>query len=170
MTATATRAEDIFRHLEDLRTGTYEGAAGWEERVARFRRGIELLDPAVRRVLDETNTTFLDGTGSINHRSGEDRDGGVWAHWELSWPEQRATRTRDGGRVPPVQVIATFLRATTHPHLSGSGGAMWPCQVTDADDAQRQESILRAIVEAELHQRIFQGTWRVVPGFVRNRA
>jgi hypothetical protein len=25
--------------------------------------------------------------------------------------------------------------------------------------------ILRAIVECELHERIFQGTWRVVPAF-----
>jgi len=35
--------------------------------------------------------------------------------------------------------------------------------VTDAADAERQDPILRAIVECELHERIFQGTWRVVP-------
>ncbi len=42
---------------------------------------------------------------------------------------------------------------------------MWPCQVIDDADAERQEPILRAIVESELHQRIFQGTWRVIPAF-----
>ena len=34
------------------------------------------------------------------------------------------------------------------------------CQVTDAADAERQEPILRAIVECELHERIFQAPGR----------
>jgi hypothetical protein len=42
---------------------------------------------------------------------------------------------------------------------------MWPCQVTDEQDAERQEPIVRAIVECELHERIFQGTWQVIPAF-----
>jgi len=29
---------------------------------------------------------------------------------------------------------------------------------------------VRAIVEAELHQRIFEGSWRIVPGFTRRSA
>jgi hypothetical protein len=86
---------------------------------------------------------------------------GAYARWELSWPEQRHPAARPGGRVEPVQVIAVFGRGTTHPHLRGAVAGMWPCQVTDAADAERQEPILRAIVECELHERIFQapGKW-----------
>jgi hypothetical protein len=69
------RAADIFRHLADLRSGTYEGARQWPERVEVFRRAVSLLDPVVRRVL-EANAVFLHGTGTIHHRAGDDRDGG----------------------------------------------------------------------------------------------
>jgi len=64
-----------------------------------------------------------------------------------------------------ILLHAVFGRRNTHPHLRGAAAGMWPCQVTDAADAERQEPILRAIVECELHERIFQGTWRVVPAF-----
>jgi uncharacterized protein YndB with AHSA1/START domain len=37
--------------------------------------------------------------------------------------------------------------------------------VTGEQDARRQEPIVRAIVECELHERIFQGTWQVIPAF-----
>lgn len=164
------RPDDIFRHLEDLRTRSFEGVQEWDGKVDRFRRAIRLLDPVVRGVVDEADGTFLDGTGAVNHRTGEDRDGGEWAHWELAWPAQRDARGRDGGRVQPVQVIATFLRGSPHPHLSGSAAGMWPCQVTDAGDAARQEPIIRAIIETELHQRIFDGTWRVIPAFARQHS
>jgi hypothetical protein len=49
--------------------------------------------------------------------------------------------------VEPVQVIAVFGRGNTHPHLRGAAAGMWPCQVTNPADAERQEPILRAIVE-----------------------
>src|SRR5262245_60698100 len=65
----------------------------------------------------------------------------------------------------PVQVIAVFGRGNTRPHLRGAAAGMWPCQVTNPADAERQEPILRAIVECELHERIFQGSWRVIPAF-----
>jgi hypothetical protein len=35
--------------------------------------------------------------------------------------------------------------------------------VTSADDAERQIPIVRAIVEAELHQRIYEGRYPVMP-------
>lgn len=161
------RPDDIFRHLEDLRTRSYEGVHEWDSKLDLFWRAMALLDPVVRRVMDEVDETFLDRTGGVNHRRGEDRDGGAWAHWELSWPAQREAQGRDGGRVQPIQVIATFLRGSPHPHLSGSVAGMWPCQVTDEGDAARQETIIRAIVETELHQRIFDGRWRIVPAFAR---
>ncbi|MQA87668.1 MAG: hypothetical protein GEV03_24345 [Streptosporangiales bacterium] len=166
-TALPPRSEDIFRHLEDLRTRSYEGVHDWEGKLDLFRRAMALLDPVVRRIMDETNRTFLDDTGGVNHRVGEDRDGGAWAHWELSWPAQREATARDGGRVQPIQVIATFPRGAPHPHLSASIGGMWPCQITDEADAGRQEPVIGAIVETELHQRIFDGRWQVIPAFTR---
>jgi hypothetical protein len=166
VTAQPPRTEDVFRHLEDLRTDTYEGAHDWPDRVAVFRRAVELLDPLVKRVLDETNAALLDGTGTVQQHVGEDADGGVYAHWYLSWPAQRTATARDGAHVQPIQVIATFARGTTHPHWTGTTAGMWPCQVIDEVDAARQEPIIRAIAEAE-HQRIFDGTWRVVPAFAR---
>lgn len=163
MTESPPRREDIFRHLEDLRSRSYEGARDWPGRVAVFQRAVALLDPVVREVLTGVSEDFLAGAGVIGYHTGEDRDGGVYAHWELSWPQQRAAR--DGGRVEPVQVMAVFARGSTHPHLRGAVAGMWPCQVTSEADARRQEPVLRAIVEAELHQRIFQGGWQVIPSF-----
>lgn len=163
----APRQEDIFRHLDDLRTRTYEGAGNWSERVACFHRAVKLLDPVVRRVLGETDAAFLDGTAVADHDAGEDEDGGRWARWILSWPTQREAPGREGGGVQPVQVTALFARHNIHPHLSGTTAGMWPCQVTDEADAARQEPIVRAIVEAELHQRIVEGRWGIVPAFIR---
>jgi len=159
------RSEDVFRHLEDLRTGTFEGAESREDRVALFRRAVDLLDPVVRDVLDETNATFLDGSGQVDHRSVHvDGSGDAVARWELSWPEQRqAGNVRPDGGVPPIQVVAWFAAGFNHPHLRGSQAGNWPLQVVDERDARRQEPIVRAIAEAELHERIFEGTWRIVP-------
>lgn len=64
-------------------------------------------------------------------------------------------------------MIALFRRTFNHPHLRGSTAGDWPMQVLDAADAARQEPIVRAIVEVELHQRIFEGRWGVVPRTVR---
>ncbi len=140
------RVEDLFRHLEDLRTNSFEGAGPRAERVELFRRAVELLGPVARLILEEANA----------------------ARWELSWPEQRAAANiRGGDGVPPVQVVAWFAAGFTHPHLVGSRTGDWPLQVTSQADAERQEPIVRAIVEAELHQRIFEGGWRIVPGYTR---
>jgi hypothetical protein len=163
------RVEDLFRHLDDLRTNSYEGAGPREERVGLFRRALELFGPVVRRVLDEANAAVLDGTGAVReHDLAEQPDGGWTARWELSWPEQQAAENlRGGDGVQPVQVVAWFAAGFTHPHLSGSRAGDWPLQVTSQADAERQETIVRAIVEAELHQRIFEGGWRIVPGYTR---
>lgn len=174
MTSTDTgrppRREDIFRHLDDLRTRTCEGAGEWPERVAYFERLVDLLDPVVRRILTETDAAFLDETGEVTHHAGEDRDGGRWARWDLYWPAQRTATSRHGGPVQPVQVMVVFGRGNTHPHLSGTTAGMWPCEVIDETDAQRQDPVLRAIVEAELHQRIFEGRWQIIPAYARQYA
>ena len=64
------RATDIFRHLSDLRSGTYEGARPWPERVEVVRRAVSLLDPVVRRVLEQANAVFVRGSGTIHYGPG----------------------------------------------------------------------------------------------------
>jgi hypothetical protein len=110
---------------------------------------------------------FLEHTGEVRRYSAEEQDGSVGAHWELSWPRQRQAVSRDGGPVPPVQLIAWFRRSFNHAHLRGSTAGDWPLQVTSPDDATRQIPIVRAIVEAELHQRIYEGRYPVMPVAVR---
>jgi hypothetical protein len=166
---TGERQRDVLRHLEDLRTRTFEGRSSREERVELFRRAVDLIDALVRRVLAEVDEAFLDGSGQIERDDGPvGPEGDLAVRWILSWPDQRGARNvRAEGAVGPIEVVASFLADFNHPHLRGSVAGHWPFQVVDEEDAARQESIIRAIVEAELHQRIFEGTWRVVPGFVR---
>lgn len=161
------REEDVGRHLADLVSRSYEGAESWPDRLAVFDRAVELLGPLVERILDETDTAFLDGTGDIARRTVEHDDGSVVVRWELSWPSQREATGRDDGPVAPIQVIAWFRRTFNHAHVRGSIAGDWPLQVTSEVDAARQEPIVRAIVEAELHQRIFDGRWWVLPSAVR---
>jgi hypothetical protein len=60
------RTEDLFRHLDDLRTNPFEGAGPRAERIELFRRAVELLGPVMRPVLDEANAALLDGTGELS--------------------------------------------------------------------------------------------------------
>ncbi|MDQ3987627.1 MAG: hypothetical protein M3228_08405 [Actinomycetota bacterium] len=161
------RAEDLMRHLADLVAHSYEGAESWPDRLAVFHQAVTLLDPVVRGVLAEADATFLENTGGIARHSVEHGDGSVGEHWELSWPRQREAISRDGGPVAPVEVIAWFRRSFNHAHLRGSTAGDWPLQVTSTDDATRQLPIVRAIVEAELHQRIYEGRYPVMPVAVR---
>ena len=157
------RDEDLLRHLADLVARSYEGAETWPDRLAVFGRAVDLLDPVVRGILDRANVAFLESTGEITRGSAEDDDGSVWEHWELSWPRQRAAISRFDGPVTPIRVSAWFRRTFNHPHLRGSTAGDWPLQVTTTEDAARQEPIVRAIVEAELHQKIYEGRWAVMP-------
>jgi hypothetical protein len=161
------RDEDLLRHLADLVARSYEGATSWPDRLSVFHRAVEFLDPVVRRVFAEADAIFLETTGEINRRRVEQGDGSVGEIWELSWPRQREAVSRDGGPVAPVQVIAWFRRSFNHAHLRGSTAGDWPLQVTSTDDATRQLPIVRAIVEAELHQRIYEGRYPVMPVAVR---
>jgi hypothetical protein len=161
------REEDLMRHLADLVVGRYEGAESWADRLGVFRRAVELLDPVVRGVLAEADAMFLEHTGEISRYSVDQDDASVGEHWELSWPRQREAVSRDGGPVPPVRVIAWFRRSFNHAHLRGSTAGDWPLQVISADDAARQLTIVRAIVEAELHQKIYEGRYPVMPIAVR---
>ncbi|HET9254611.1 MAG TPA: hypothetical protein VFO16_05340 [Pseudonocardiaceae bacterium] len=161
------REEDLLRHLADLVARRYEGAESWADRVAVFRRAVQLLDPVIRGVLAEANAMFLEDTGEVSQHQLEHEDGSVGERWELSWPRQREAVSRHGGPVGPVQVVAWFQRSFNHAHLRGSTAGDWPLQVTTTDDAIRQLPIVRAIVEAELHQRIYEGRYPVMPIAVR---
>src|SRR5439155_4877635 len=91
--------------------------------------------------------------------------GGLVTRFELSWPEQRAAQVMRGphGPLQPVRIVVDYSQGFLHPHLSGSTAGFWPFQVTSAADAGRQRGILAAIVELELHQRIFETDWRILP-------
>lgn len=163
--ATAIRADDLLPHLEDLRTGTYEGAKSRSAKEALYRRGIELITPIVRAILEEANALFLEGTGEIQVSGPmDDGAGGLEAHFELSWPEQREAQGTYGRQQPlePVRIVVTYSQNFLHPHLCGSTAGYWPFQVKRESDAERQQGILAAIVELELHQRIYETDWRIL--------
>jgi hypothetical protein len=63
----------------------------------------------------------------------------------------------------PVRIVVRFRRDFLHPHLSGTALGDWPFQVVSAEDAERQAPVFAAIVEAELHQRVFEAGWQVLP-------
>jgi hypothetical protein len=166
-------SEDILRHCRDLKTRTYEGAAG-DARQEVYRRAVELITPVVRHALEQTNADLLDATGEIEVVGPRpDGNGGTETVFSLSWPAQRsADETRSGAPVEPVRVIARFGAGTQHPHLSGTRPVSappgdYPLQVTSVADAERQRGNVSAIVEAELHVRIFEGGWRIIPAAAR---
>ncbi len=160
------RADDLLRHLQDLRSDTYEGAMSRGAKEEVYRQGINLLRPVAVEILEEANTLFLNGTGHVQMIGPEeDGFGGLVTRFELSWPEQRAARVMRGpnGPLQPVRIVINYSRGFHHPHLSGSTAGFWPFQVTSAADAGRQKGILAAIVELELHQRIYETDWRILP-------
>jgi hypothetical protein len=167
------RTIDLFRHLDDVRLRSYEGAGPRADRNKVFERAVELIDPLVMGILEETREVFLDGHGDVSFAApDDDGTGGMVATWNLSWPEQRAGVNRheppeSASPIEPIKVIAWFGATFTHWHLAGAGLGHWPLQVVDAGDAARQEPILRAIVEAELHQRIYEGGWQILPGYAK---
>lgn len=163
---TTIRADDLLRHLQDLRTGTYEGEKSRSAKEDLYRKGIELLAPIAVSILEEANALFLNGTGEVQVIGpADDGSGGLETRFELSWPEQREAQFTRGPREPlqPVRIIVNYSQSFLHPHLSGSSAGYWPFQVTSEADAERQKSILAAIVELELHQRIFETDWHILP-------
>jgi hypothetical protein len=163
---TAIRPDDLLRHLQDLRSGTYEGEKSRSAKEDVYRQGIELITPVAVSILEEANTLFLNGTGEILVIGPEDDgSGGLETRFELSWPEQRAAWVTRGPHQPlePVRIVVNYSQNFLHPHLSGSAAGYWPFQVTSEADAERQRAILAAIVELELHQRIFETDWRILP-------
>ena len=62
-----------------------------------------------------------------------------------------------------MRIVVNYSQGELHPHLAGSTAGFWPFQVTSEADAGRQKGVLAAIVELELHQRIFETDWRILP-------
>jgi hypothetical protein len=164
--------DGIQRHLEDLKENAYEGASGAERR-ARYGAAFDLLTPVAVDVLQQVNASLLRGTGDVSVRApGPDGDGGLIGSWLLSWPELCESSSRlTGEPLRPVTISAVFPPGFTHPHLVAGGPvdpraaslAAWPMQVTSPDDAEQQRPVLWAIATAELHDRIYQSSWRIIP-------
>lgn len=159
----AIRFDDLLRHLKDLHTGTYEGVQERKAKEEIYHQGIRLLTPVALAVLQEANGMFLENTGDI-HIVGPERDDseGLVTRFELSWPEQRAA-SYNSRPLQPISIVVDYSQNFLHPHLAGSGAGYWPFQVTSEADTERQKSILAAIVELEIHQRIFETNWRILP-------
>lgn len=160
------RPDDLLRHLQDLRTGTYEGVQSRMAKEELYLKGIELLTPVAIAILEEANSLFLQETGEIRVVGPKENSlGELETRFELSWPEQRAAHTTYASHKPlqPVCIVINYSQNFLHPHLSGSTAGYWPFQITSEADADRQKGILSAIVELELHQRIFETDWRILP-------
>jgi hypothetical protein len=169
----ALRVEDFRRHVADLQIRGYEGRISRADRDAMFRGSFALLDPLALQVLQEMNDGLLGGSGDIEVRPPQpDGTGGTAGSWSLSWPLQRSARNRlTETPLLPVTIGAVFPEEWTHAHLAarvhaGIHGLIgWPLQVVNTTDARRQVWILRAIAEAELHDRIYEAdvNWRIIP-------
>jgi hypothetical protein len=164
-------SQQMTRHLDDLRTGSYEGAKTREEREAVFKAAAELVSATVTDALGEVNSWLLDGQGTVTFTDVvSDGADGVAAVWELRWPDQEDTSGRlRPGPVAPVEVTAIFPAGWTHGHLRGRRLGNWPLQVTSAADAASLRPIIDAIIAAELHEVVYESaiTWRVASGYTR---
>jgi hypothetical protein len=164
--------DGIERHLEDLRGNAYEGASG-ADRQARYVAAFELLTPVAVDVLQQVNASLLRETGEVSLRApGPDGGGGSIGSWLLTWPElSKSTSRFTGERLQPVTISAVFPPGFTHPHLVAGGPVdpravslnAWPMQVTSPEDAEQYRPLLWAIAAAEVHDRIYQSSWRVIP-------
>ena len=77
------RADDLLRHLQDLRSGTYEGTTRRGAKEVVYRQGIKLLRPVAVEILEEANTSFLNGTGNVQMIGPEeDGSGGLVTRFE----------------------------------------------------------------------------------------
>ena len=168
------RVEDTMRHLADLEHDYYEEAESREDREEIFLEAFRLLTPLAVEVLDDANEWFLHGAGRVETNAPvRDDDGGINGSWTLTWDRlEAATNVHSNEPLLPVTIDAVYPSHWTHGHLARMHAGLpsevtaWPMQVTSAEDVARQEPILRAIVESEIHERVYQtdGDWRLVTG------
>ena len=165
--------DGIRRHVNDLRSGTFEGRAG-KDREASYREAFDFLTPVAQAVLTTINETLLAGSGQVSVQPPEpDGRGGLIGSWTLTWPLLRQAVNRiSGGHLRPVMIGAVFPAGFVHPHLVAGGPVdtrsdslvAWPMQVVTAAAAATYEPLLWAIASAEVHDRIYQSSWAIIPG------
>ena len=169
------RIEDMKRHLSDLQHNSYDEAQERSERDIVFVRAFELLTPWAQQVLEDMNDWLVNGMGTVSvNEPVSDGEGGINGSWTLTWPKLEAsTNVHNGEPLRPVTIDAVYPGHWTHGHIARLHEGLpaevtaWPMQVLNEEDAARQEPILRAIAEAELHERLYQanGDWQMVlPG------
>jgi hypothetical protein len=164
--------EGLKRHLKDLQENKYEGTAG-AERQRQYATAFDLLTPVALGVLRDMNALLLAGGGEVSAQSpAPDGQGGLIGSWILTWPQLLKARNRMTGKpLPPVTLSAVFPAGFVHPHLVAGGrvdpGAAsltaWPMQVVSAADANRHQQLLWALAAAEVHDRIYQSSWQIIP-------
>jgi hypothetical protein len=164
--------EGIERHLEDLRHNAYEGASG-AARQRLYLAAFDLLTPVAVDVLQQLNVSLLRGTGEVAVRAPEpDGLGGSIGSWVLTWSQLSTSKSRlTGEPLHPVLISAVFPPGFTHPHLVAGGPvdpraaslSAWPMQITSPEDAEQHRPVLWAIATAEVHDRIYQSSWGVIP-------
>lgn len=153
----------LLRHFADLRDGTHgDGAVSRVDKVRLFAAAVDYLDPYARQALDEMNEFLLLASGTVA-AGGISRspEGDVTAVWTLSWPEQ------EQAGVLPVTLEAFFTHGFHHPHLRGAAVGVWPLNVFSDADAAAELPTLRAIAAADLHNRVFQCGYRIIPAIAR---
>lgn len=166
------RTEDMKRHLSDLEHNSYDEAESREEREEVFKKAFDLLTPLAVEVLEDMNEWLVNdmGTVVVNTPVHDEADG-INGSWVLTWPKLvSAINVHTGEHLQPVTIDAVYPRHWTHGHLARMQAGLpsevtaWPMQVLTEEDAVRQEPILRAIAEAELHERLYQanGDWQLV--------
>src|SRR5207237_10845316 len=77
-----------------------------------------------------------------------------------------------------ITISAVLPSGFTHPHLVAGGPVnpraasliAWPMQVRSHQDAEHHRPLLWAIATAELHDRIYQSSWRIVARTPRSSA
>jgi len=174
------RLQDYRRHIRDLQTRSYEGAIERSDREEVFLKAFDFTTPVAQRVLEDLSQVFLKGTGQFAVHPPEriPNEGGLLGRWTLDWPQLRTARSRFTGQpLAPITlnviypIMATGTMQWTHPHLvllrpevPHRMAAAWPFNVMSAEDAERQEPILRVLAEAEMHERTFEAdvNWRVL--------
>lgn len=166
------RIEDMRRHLSDLEHNYYDEAVDRADRDEVFKKAFELLTPSAVQVLEDMNQWLVNGMGTVNvNRPEPDGQDGINGSWTLTWPKlEAATNVHSGQPLRPVTIDAVYPGHWTHGHLARLHEGLpaevtaWPMQVLTTEDAARQEPILRAIAEAELHERLYQagGDWSMV--------
>lgn len=166
------RIEDMKRHLADLEHNYYDEAVDRPSRDEVFRKAFDLLTPWAVQVLEDMNEWLVNGMGTVAiNQPVSDGAGGLNGSWTLTWPKlEAAVNVHSGKPLGPVTIDAVYPSHWTHGHLARLHEGLpaevtaWPMQVLTEEDAARQEPILRAIAEAELHERLYQahGDWEMV--------